>query len=136
MAYIVICIIAWGCWGIAQKLAVKHASPLMMQVISSYVYSIVGPIVFLYMKAAGKETTWAPYGIAWTLLSCVLAVIGGLSFSMALQRASVNSVVGLTSAYPVLTFLLAATLLGEPVTLRKMLGIVIVSTGMIIINVN
>lgn len=134
MLYIVLCIVAWGCWGIVQKLAIRHASPFMVQIISSYVYSIVGPVIFLYMKATKQEMVWNPSGIAWTTLSCVLAVAGGLSFSAAIQRAPVNSVVGLTSAYPVLTFLLAAVLLGEPVTLRRVIGIVVVAAGLIIVN--
>lgn len=132
--YVLTCIVAWGCWGVVQKLAVRNSSPMMTQVIGAYVYSVVGPVVFLYMKAVGRETIWSAQAIGWTTLATLLVMVGGLAFSTAVQKASVGGIVGLTSAYPVLTMALSWFILGEPVTLRKGIGIAIISIGIIVLG--
>lgn len=126
---VTICVICWGTWAVFEKMGTRHTSPLMMQVIGAYVYSVVAPIVFLYMKAANVATDWNARGVLWTAGACVLATIASLSFTTAIQRAHVHLVVGFTSIYPVLTFVLCAIFLGEQVTWLKMLGIVAIVTG-------
>lgn len=126
---VTICVICWGTWAVFEKQGTKHVSPLMMQVIGAYVYSAVAPIVFLYMKASGKVADWNVPGIAWTAGACLLATIASLSFTTAIQRSQVHLVVGFTSTYPVLTFLLCAIFLGEPVTPVKLLGVVAIVLG-------
>lgn len=132
--YILTCIFAWGLWGVVQRLSIRHASPMMVQVIAAYVFSIVGPALFLYMKATGQKTEWNAPGILWTTLASLLVVVGGLAFSNAVSKGSVGGTVGLTSAYPVVTLALSWLILGEPITLRKAIGIAIVSIGIIVLG--
>lgn len=131
---IAICVICWGTWALFEKLGTRHASPLMMQVIGAYVYSAVAPVVFLYMKATNTQSDWNWRGVAWTAGACVLATIASLSFTTAVQRAQVHLVVGFTSVYPVLTFLLCWIFLGEPVTWLKMLGIAAIVLGTVLLS--
>jgi transporter family protein len=131
---VAVCILCWGTWAVVEKLAVKHASPLMMQVIGAYAYSAIAPVIFLYMKGTGQSTTWTIPGILWTSLACGLATIASLAFQFAIQKSQVHLVVGFTSTYPVLTFLLCWLFLGEQVTLQKLLGIVAIIVGTVLIS--
>jgi uncharacterized membrane protein len=130
---IAVCIVCWAVWAIVEKLATNHASPLMMQVISGYAYSVFAPMIFLYMKARNIPVVWTAKGICLTLTASLLATIASLAFTSAIQRAHVHLVVGLTSAYPILTFLLCAIFLSEPVTVFKLIGISLIVCGTIML---
>lgn len=126
---VTICVVCWGTWAVFEKQGTRYVSPLMMQVIGAYVYSAVAPIVFLYMKATGQQSSWNAPGIAWTAGACALATCASLAFTTAIQKSHVHLVVGFSSTYPVLTFLLCAIFLGEPVTTLKLLGIAAIVLG-------
>jgi len=131
---IAICVICWGVWAVVEKQATRHTSPLMMQVIGAYVYSAVAPILFIFMKATNVQTSWNVPGVAWTAIACVLATVAGLCFTTAIQRAPVHTVIGFTSTYPVLTFVLCALFLNEHVTLTKLAGIVAIVLGTVLLS--
>ena len=131
---VVVSIICWGITPILDKKALVHVSPLTMQVISSYTYSAIAPLMFLYMRALNVEPHWSGAGIAWTVLASVVATIGSLTFMMTMKHAHVYHVVGLTSVYPIVTFVLCAVFLGEPVTSIKLIGIVTIVTGVVILS--
>ncbi len=132
--YIAVAIVAGGCWGIVQKMALRDSSPLMVTVVSAYVYSIIGPAVFLYMKGAGKSVSWSMSSILWVCLACVLVTVKAFAFSSAVQQAPVGLTVGLTGAYPLLTFALSALVLGEAVTLQRLVGVAVVSIGILVLS--
>ena len=132
---VVVCVSCWGAWGVVEKLATKHVSPMMMQVIGAYAYSAVAPVVFIYMKASGTKSEWNPSGVLWTTLACALAVTASLSFCTAIQRTHVHLVVGFSAVYPLVTFVLCALFLGEPVTLQKFVGIIAIICGAVMLSV-
>jgi transporter family protein len=106
---------------------------MMIQVISAYAYSMIAPVFFLYMKATGQRTNWTTSGIVWTCLGCVLATVASLAFTTAIQKTHVHIVVGFGSTYPILTFLMCSLFLGEPVTMSKIVGIVIIALGTVLL---
>lgn len=130
---VTICVICWGTWAVFEKMGTKHVTPLMMQVIGAYVYSAIAPLVFLYLKATGQQSNWNLPGMLWTTGACLLATIASLCFTTAIQRSHVHLVVGFSSVYPILTFLLCAIFLGEPVTGVKLLGIAAIVLGTILL---
>lgn len=134
-ALISICIICWGSWAFIQKLALHNSSPMMIQVITAYVYSGLAPLLFLAMKAADIPITWNRSVITWATLGCLLAVTAGVAFTTAIQKTPVHYVVCFTSAYPILTYVLCTVFLGEPVTIQKFLGIIVVVAGLILITI-
>lgn len=131
---IVICVACWGVWAVLEKQASRHASPLMMQVIGAYAYSAIAPIVFMYMKATGQSATWNLPGTLWTVGACVLATVASISFTVAIRQSPVHLVVGFTSTYPILTFLLCAIFLGESVTVLRVAGIAAIVLGTLLLT--
>ncbi len=130
---VAICIACWGAWAVTEKLSLRQMSPLMVIIIGMYAYSALAPLLWLYAKARGLSTDVTSGGIAWSLLTCVLATVAGLSFIHAIQRAHVHLVVGFTSTYPIVTFALCAIFLGEPVTAWKLLGIAAICCGTVLL---
>lgn len=131
---IVACIVSWGTWAICLKQGTRYVSPLMLQIINSYVYSAIAPLAFLYMRMTGGESSWNIKGIAWSAASVLLVTVANLSFANAIQKSPVYLVVGFTSIYPVFTFLLSAIFLGEHVTLLKLVGIVVTIAGVVMLS--
>lgn len=133
-ALVIVCIVSWGTWALCLKQGSRFMTPVMMQVISSYVYSAIAPIAFLYMRASGDLASWSPKGIAWVTAAVVLVTAANLSFTTAIQQAPVYLVVGFTSVYPMVTLALSAVFLGEPVTLLKLAGIVVTVIGIAMLS--
>lgn len=127
---ILICIVCWGSWAVLEKQAVRYISPQMIQVVSAYVYSMIAPFSFLYMKITNQEVNWDIRGILWTSLACILGTIATLSFATAVNKTDVHYVVGFTSMYPLFTFLLCYLFLNESITSIKLFGLLFITIGM------
>ena len=109
-------------------------TPLMTQMVGAYAYSAVAPIVLMYMKATKLPTEWNVPGVLWTSLSVVLATIAGISFVYAIQKTQTHVVLGITSANPVLAFVICAIFLGESVTLLRVVGMFLVIVGVTLLG--
>lgn len=133
-ALIALCTFAWAFWAVAQKMALRSMTPLMTQMVGAYVYSAVAPVVLLYMKATRLPTEWNVPGVLWTSASVVLATVAGISFVYALQRAQTHVVLGITSANPVIVFVICAAFLGEEVTLLRAIGMGCVVVGVTLLG--
>jgi transporter family protein len=127
-------VVLWGLWAVSEKTALKHTSPLMVQLVVLYVYSALAPLLFLYMKSTKVAMEWTSLGIFWSTITCLLAFASGMTFIHALQRAPTYLVVGFTSIYPLATLLFCVLFLGEHVTLTKIIGIVVIITGTVILG--
>jgi transporter family protein len=64
----------------------------------------------------------------------VASIVGQLCFYRALKTGQVSQVVPIGASYPVLAFLLGVLFLGEPVTLAKLGGIMLVVTGVYLLR--
>lgn len=135
MLLLIICIVCWGVWSLTQKMAVQTSSPLMMLMISSYVYSIIGPGVFMYMKLKRLPTDWDTKGFMWTVTGSLIGVIASLSYAHAAKRNPVYILSAVTSVYPIISILLSWAFLNEQITLRNMFGMCLVVLGMFLVGV-
>ena len=124
-----ITVLMYGIANITQKIAVRYMSPVMVEVVSAYVYSVIGPMLFLYLKASNLPTVWDSRGVAWTILTSIIGAIGALSFLFALKTTPVHIVTGITATYPFVTFIACMFVLNEHITLYKVLGMLLVLCG-------
>ena len=131
---IVLCILCWSVWPLMMKFALSSISPIMIQVVIAYVYSMFAPAMFLYMKATGIAVEWSTKGIIYATIACTLSAAASLSFSTVIQRVPVNIVGSFTAIYPVITFLLSVIFLGESVTIMKFMGIMTIAVGIVLLS--
>ncbi len=120
--YAVLSLLLYGFWGFFPKLAVKEISPE-----SALVYEIVGALcvgitTILFM---GFNVDFSPKGFLFAFLTGISGMVGTLFFFKATKGGPVSVVVSLTALYPLITIILGAIFLKEPITFRQFVGMAI-----------
>jgi bacterial/archaeal transporter family protein len=129
---ILISILGSGIGNFLYKYATNSMQPLVVAGFSLLVYLVLLPIGFLITK---PEITISLAGVCYTVVSAICLCAGTLGIAFALRAGEpVGKVVALTSVYPAITLLLSCLFLGEPITIKKVIGIVlaIVAVGILL----
>ncbi len=123
----VFALIFWGVWGLFQKLATNQMPPRNV-----YLVSALGAIsIVLVMLAAGDVPLQVnARGVIFSLLAGASSSLGGLLFLHALNRGNASVIIPFTALYPLVTIILSFTILGESVTAREGVGIVLALISM------
>ncbi|HEX9714875.1 MAG TPA: EamA family transporter [Desulfurivibrionaceae bacterium] len=114
-------LIIYGLWGFFPKLAVTYINPA-----SALIYEVAGAMLvgLLTLFWVGFQPETHPKGILFAVLTGVAGMLGTLCFFVAASRGKLSVVVSMTALYPLITILLAAIFLREPVTAKQILGMV------------
>jgi len=121
-----------GCVGITTKLSLRHVGWPVLVLSSTIMFVILTAILTLNgsLKFPTSRGSW----IIWVVIT------GGLSpatFSLlttALGRADASKVIPITAGYPMVTAVLAALFLAEPLNLARIIGIVFIVSGIILVS--
>jgi uncharacterized membrane protein len=132
--WIAVAFFGWGLWTVVEKLALRNTTPFMVQLISTYVYSALAPVIYLAMKAKGVEFVWSAWGIIWVTVASLLAVTAGYGFLFAIQNRPVHQVMSFTQLYPILSFFLCWLFLDEQFTIQKIIGALLMVAGCALMN--
>ncbi|MGA9533285.1 MAG: EamA family transporter [Anaerolineales bacterium] len=121
---------AWGLWGLLPKITTRYISPA-----SAIVFEAIGglPIALIVLISLRFRLEWAPRGISLAMITGALGVIGALGFLVAVQRGPVSLVVTMTALYPALTVLIAVVALGEQVSTRQAIGVLLALAAMLLV---
>ncbi len=144
MLAVVFAALAGLCWGIGEVftksvLHSKQVGPLAAIAVRS---SVAIPILWAVWAWLGRRTEPAPFWRAdaatlWKLVlgSGVIAGAGGMAcFYIALQLGEVSRVKPIAFALaPVVGVITAAVFLGEPVSVRKVLAILLIVVGVVLL---
>ena len=122
----------WGFWGFLPKLATRTIDPK-----SAMIYQALGNVLFAVIVLAilGFHPQFHTTGALWAILTGVFGMIGSLFFLIAVSRGRISVVAAVTALYPLLSILLAATFLHEPVTLKQGIGFVFALTSIVLLSV-
>ncbi|MFZ5775016.1 MAG: EamA family transporter [Thermodesulfobacteriota bacterium] len=122
----------YGLWGFFPKLAVTHIQPA-----SALVYEIGGALLVglfaLYLVDFRPEVH--AQGILFAVLTGVAGMAGTLFYFSAAKTGKISVVVSMTALYPLITILLAAVFLHEPISARQMLGMVFAVIAILLFTV-
>ena len=112
-------LIIYGLWGFFPKLAVTYINPA-----SALIYEVAGAMLvgLASLFWVGFQPESHPKGILFAVLTGVAGMLGTLCFFAAASRGKLSVVVSMTALYPLITILLAAIFLREPVTAKQILG--------------
>lgn len=113
-------LVIFGFWGFFPKLAVTYISPQ-----SALVYEVVGALLvgIVTLYCINFQPDIHPKGILFAVLTGIAGMAGTLFFFAAAQGGRISVVVSLTGLYPLITILLAAVILQEPISARQVAGI-------------
>jgi len=117
--FMVLSVFFWGLWGFISKIAVSRLEWGAVFILCGLCIVIVG-LIAVPQSYAAISSRYIWLGI----LAGITEALGFLFFYRALQRGPATIVVPFTALYIVITVVLAAVFLEEPLTVKKVLGII------------
>jgi transporter family protein len=131
--FIAASIFGWGIGSFLYKLANNTLHPLMVSSIGLCLYIVLMPCIWLTVKFDHSVTLG---GVLYTLAGSLAMCIGTLGFSYALRSGgAVGQTTILTALYPALTLVLSMIFLGESLTIKTGIGIVLALTSFVLLSI-
>lgn len=132
--YSVITIILWGAAAILDKLMADRLPPVTIVLLRT-------GFIVLFILGYGWAVQQLPHlqailpsSYLLALASAGMVAVSMLCYFQALRWGEASRVIAFTSAYPLVTIVLAVTFLHEPFTLRKLLGVLVIVGGLWLLN--
>ncbi len=122
LLYSLLCLILWGLWGFALKIAYQNLSwtqTYFLSSLASFTFMLI-VILFYRMKLP-------PIGAA-SIAAILAGLFGGagyLFFVKALEQGKASIVIPLTALYPAITVIIALIVLREKISIYQGLGILL-----------
>lgn len=130
--FILLSIIGSGVGSLFMKLANVAMHPIIVLSISLLLYVILLPLCFIFLKF---DYTVSINGIIYSLLGALFMCSGSLAFYYALHNGGeVGTSAALTALSPALTLVLSYWFLGEPLSIKKLIGIFFAIIGCVILS--
>jgi transporter family protein len=126
---VVLATVAWGLWGICDKLALRSLPPPQVQIVNVVVAVLGLPFYYALLRGSGRPFVWDPRGLGWAVGAAAATGVASIAFVYALARRDASQVVSLTAGYPVVTLLVAAVGLGEALTWSRVFGLALMLSG-------
>jgi bacterial/archaeal transporter family protein len=120
----------WGFWGFLPKIATSYIDPKSALVYEAVGSFVVGAIALIIMQF---QLEFHPKGAGLAAITGMLGLLGAFCFLLALTKGQASLVVAISALYPVISILLAVSVLHEPLTLRQGVGIAIAVLAMILV---
>lgn len=119
LTYTVICILMWGIAVFVMKLAGSRLDPVTTAVFNMFGYVLTG--IFLLPQASFAMTRSHVLAVAIG----PLFIMGNMAFYKLSQTNHVSTLAPLTALYVAIPIILGIMVLGEPLTVRKGVGILL-----------
>lgn len=125
-------LVLWGFWGFLPKIATKYIDPKSALVFQAIGSVIVGLGVLFSVR---DQIQWQTTGAFWAIITGLFGMLGSLFFLQAVSRGKVTTIVTITALYPLISIILAFTLLKEPFGIKQGLGMVCALAALILFSI-
>lgn len=131
----VITLVFWGAAPIFGKIGLTKLNPYIALAIRSFVVAII-MLIIISVRGDFRELIKVDLkSVAFIGLEGVLAsLIGHFAYYYALKLGETSKVVPITSAFPLITVLIAVIFLAEKITVFKGSGILLILAGIILLR--
>ena len=134
LAFSLLTILAWGAWGVVSKVASDGVDADTNQVFFTFGLLPLILIVWRSPRMGGAEKR-RRVGIAWAFLTGILGGAGNIAFFHALVIGGKASIVSpVTALFPLVTVILAVTLLHERIGTAQKIGLVLALTAIYLLS--
>jgi transporter family protein len=132
--YALLAVICWGFEAIIVKTAGDGVDPLTGTGIGCVA---AGAMFFMYLAGAGRLSglTLSRSMLLYALAGIVSFAIGHYLYYTAINKSGAALSASLVATYPLLTVIIAAAFLGEPLTIRSGIGTLLIVIGGIVLLV-
>ncbi len=125
----------WGCTPLLEKIGLKEVEPLTGVLIRSGVTTAVLLVIFIFN---GRIHELSKVSLKNYSLFAASGIMAGLlamwTYYYLLRTGMTSKIVPIAAAYPLITAILSVMVIGEQVTLQRIIGIVLTIGGIILIN--
>lgn len=128
MGALAVCVLAYGLWAIFGKLGARSLDPVLCQAVACATAGVFAPVLFVAARIQGRPTAITT-GIGWVVAAQVCATVATLAFYFALKTRDAASSTGVSSLYLVVTCILSAVFLREPMGPAKVFGVLLIVIG-------
>ncbi|MEB3755644.1 MAG: DMT family transporter [Desulfurococcales archaeon] len=129
--YSIMAILAWGLWGVL----IKYATTKGMTGVAVYIIASLAPLLVIpWIYVVYRPHIPMSISLLVIIAAGVFGTLGYLFVIKALEKASAGTIIAMTSIYPAVTFILSYLFLGEHADPKKILGIILALTGVILLS--
>ncbi len=125
----------WGCTPLLEKIGLKEVEPLTGVLIRSGVTTIVLLVIFIFNGRIHELTKVSLKNYSLFSASGIMAgLVAMWTYYYLLRTGMTSKIVPIAAAYPLITAVLSVVVIGEQVTLQRIIGIILTIGGIILIN--
>jgi len=131
--YSMICVVCWAGWALLSKLGSEEIPPNTMQFLFTLGTIPVGLMLLIARRGRLEKS---PLGITYGVLNGVLSGLGGLTLFAAYHtNGNTTLITAATALYPMITVVLAITILREHFRPIQALGLVFAAIAFVIFSI-
>jgi len=129
----------WGYLPVMEKKILEHVSIKTLLVLFGLLYGIISLIIYIYYHKEIYEdikgkNIFEKISIKTLLFMVILYIVGSLIYYILLKDNKSHIVVALTYTTPIFTTLFSYLMIKEHITIKSMLGIILIVAGGIIVS--
>ena len=135
IGFLLITMALWGSTPLLEKLGLKEVDPLMGIFIRSLVITVLLFVVYLFTGRLHELTKISLRNFTLFSASGIMAgLVGMWTYYYVLKAGMTSKIVPIAASYPLITAILSILVLGENVTVQRLIGIVLTIFGIILIK--
>lgn len=132
---LLVTMVLWGSTPLLEKLGLKDVDPLMGIFIRSLVITIILFVFYLFSGKLHELTKISARNFSLFAASGIMAgLLGMWTYFYLLRGGMTSKIVPIAASYPLITAVLSIFVLGEQVTLQRMIGIILTIIGIILVK--
>ncbi len=136
LAYSILCLVTWGLWGVAIKVAYRELNWVETYFYSSLSSFLLALAIYLLFKTMGNTgLCLRERGLLLASIAGLFGSLGYVFFVKAIERGKASIVIPLTALYPAVTVVVALLLLHEKLNIYNIIGIVLAIIAVILLSV-
>ena len=114
-----------------RKLAIDcKMHPYQIQVVACILYASLIPIWIFLLSKNESSVTYAPNGVFYSVLCLAFYVLSAVILGIIFKTTtSVGAVSAIVATNPLITLALSVLFLGEEITLKKVIGCIVIVSG-------
>jgi uncharacterized membrane protein len=130
---IIMMIVGWGVGSFFYKIACVNIHPIIVSTLVTSLYLLLTPFAWWFIKFDYRVNA---IGVTSAIVGGAFICMASVAYFYALQKGAAGEVTLLGSLYPGLTLLLSFLFLGEVLTLRKCIGILLAGASFYFLSGN
>lgn len=134
--YLFFAIVAWGLGAIFDKLVLKYldsTQAFYLRLLTMIVFFTI--IISFKLNMTLSYIKRAPYqAFIFTFFGVFMAMAGVFAYLKAMSMSEASRIVPISSTYPLITLIIAVLFLGETFNIIKLIGTVLIISGVYLIS--